>query len=101
MHKYHAKPTTVNGIRFASKRESERYQDLKLLQIAGEIDDLELQPRWDLHVKGVKVCRYVADFGYQQDGAFVVEDVKGVRLPLFKLKAKMLKAEYGITVLET
>ena len=100
-HKYHAKPTTVDGIRFASKRESTRYQDLKLLQIAGEIDDLELQPSFDLHVKRVKVCRYVADFRYQQDGKVVVEDVKGARLPLFKLKAKMLKAEYGITVLET
>ena len=47
-HKYNAIPTTVDGIRFASKREARRYLELKLLQKAGHISDLELQPRFRL-----------------------------------------------------
>lgn len=101
-HKYGAKRTTVDGITFDSKREAERYDELQLLVRAGQIHGLRLQPSWDLHVMGVKVARYVADFSYHvwAEGPVVVEDVKGMRTPMYRLKAKMLKAEYGIEIRE-
>jgi hypothetical protein len=78
----------------------------------GLITDLELQPRYPLYVCGIdttdlqanppiKVCTYVADFRYRRGGVSIIEDVKGLRLPLYKLKAKMLLAQYGIAILET
>lgn len=99
--KYHAVPTTVDGIRFASKKEAARYIDLKLLQIAGKIYNLELQPRYPLKIEGVLVSTYVADFSYTTNGKFVLEDVKGKPTPVYKLKKKLVKALYGIEILET
>jgi len=101
MSKYGAKRTTVDGITFASKKEAARYCDLKLMQHAGLIDDLELQPRFDLLVNSQKVCTYVADFIYTFGGKTVVEDVKGMKTPVYNLKKKLMKACYGIDVLET
>ena len=110
---YRAVPTVVHGFRFASKAESRRYQELLLLGQAGAIRNLELQPRFDLHVGGVKVGTYVADFRYEErawpDGVLwsslpewrdVLEDVKGVRTPVYAMKAKHMQAEYGITIRE-
>ena len=75
--KYHAVATVVDGIRFASKLEAARYRDLRLLLKAGEITDLELQPRYPIVVNGQSVCTYVADARYRtRDGALVVEDTK-------------------------
>jgi len=107
-HKYQAVATTVHGFRFASKAEARRYQDLLLIGMAGEIRNLELQPRFDLHVGGVKVATYVADFRYEErvSGAHqlpwrdVIEDVKGVRTPTYRMKQKHMVAEYGITIRE-
>lgn len=112
-HKYGAKPTTVDGIRFASKAEARRYGELKLLEKAGEIARLELQPKFDLHIaakvrgcpQGVrhpsKVCTYIADFSYiDRNGKAVYEDTKGFRTPVYRLKKKMVEKEYGITITE-
>jgi hypothetical protein len=113
-HKYGAKQTVVDGHTFPSKREAARYSELRLLEKAGEIDDLELQPSFDLHVAayvancppGVrsarKVARYVADFRYvvRLTGAVVYEDSKGFSTPVYKLKRKMVQAEYGIDIVE-
>lgn len=99
--KYGAVPTVVDGVRFASKREARRFRQLQLLARAGHINALELQPVYHLHaLGGVKVARYVADFRYldERTGLRVVEDVKGVKTPVFRLKAKWLKAQYGIEV---
>lgn len=102
MNKYHAQKTEVDGRIFASKREAARYQDLKLLERAGEIRDLVCQWRYALVVDGVHICHYVADFVYtEKDGKNVVEDCKGVRTPLYKLKAKLMFAIYKIKILET
>ena len=98
--KYGAQPTVVDGIRFASKREATRYGELSLMQTVGEIAGLVLQPAFDLHVNGVRVCKYVADFTYQRGEAVVVEDAKGVKTAVYKLKKRMVEAEYGITVVE-
>ena len=100
--KYHAIPTEVEGIRFASRMEARRYQELRLLEGAGEIRDLELQPRYPLRVNGRLICTYVADFRYWdvREGRHVVEDAKGVRTSTYKLKAKLMKAVYEIDVQE-
>lgn len=112
--KFRAKPTIVHGFRFASRAEARRYEELLLLGQAGEIRNLELQPRFDLHVDGVKVGTYVADFRYESkqivtmhEGGIgtwgwrgVVEDVKGVRTPVYRMKKKHVEAEYGITIRE-
>lgn len=99
--KFAAKPTVVDGVRFASKKEAKRYVELRLLERAGRIAGLELQPVYVLMVNGVKVCSYVADFRYREGGSLVVEDVKGFRTREYKLKKKLLLATHGIAILET
>lgn len=100
--KYRAVPTEVDGIRFASKREAARYCSLRIMEEAGVIFGLELQPKFALVVKGVKICDYVADFAYLNgDGKRVIEDAKGVKTPVYRLKKKLLKAIHDIEVLET
>lgn len=93
---------TADGILFASRAEMRRYEELRLLERGGEIDHLELQPRFPLVVNGVTVGTYVADFRYRdgRTGLVCVTDVKGVRTPLFRLKVKLVKALYGIDVIE-
>lgn len=100
--KYKAKPTEVDGITFASKGEAHRYRQLCLRVRAGEISDLELQPRFPLVVNGVNCGTYVADFRYVDTatGETVTEDFKGFRTPLFKMKSKLVRAIYGIAVVE-
>lgn len=102
-HKYGAKATTVDGIRFASKFESERYGYLKSLERAGVIRSLQLQPRYKLAVNGILICTYVADFSYEREGTdgnwtSVVEDAKGVETPEFKLKKKLMQAVLDIEI---
>ena len=95
VNKFGAVKTTIDGITFASKREGKYYADLKLMERAGEIHALELQPRFKCTVNGVKVCSYVADFAFREkDGRYRVWDVKGVETPVFKLKKKLMKAVY-------
>ena len=101
-HKYGAVATTTHGIRFASKAEAARYADLLLLSKAGRIQGLLLQPAYPLMVNGVTIGAYVADFCYYDRIAntHVIEDVKGVRTPLYRWKSKHLTAQYGYVVTE-
>lgn len=101
MSKYNAVKTVIDGIKFDSKKEGRRYSALKLLQQSGYISELSLQPKFDLIVNGVKIGFYKADFKYMEDGKEVIEDVKGMLTPVYKLKRKMIKAIYGITIFET
>ena len=104
--KYHALPTVVDGIRFASRAEARRYRELTLLARAGTIDTLELQPRYVLSASPtpapdrVKVGEYRADFRYRvaATGALVVEDVKGMDTPLSAWKRKHTGIQYDLTV---
>jgi hypothetical protein len=99
--KYHNVPVEVDGKPFDSTAEGTRYWELCRLQEAGEITDLETQPVFPLVVNGVKVAQYRADFRFKdRDGRIHVEDVKGVRTPVYKLKARMVKAIYGIDITE-
>lgn len=92
--KFRNKPTTVDGIRFASKLEAKRYGELKLLERAGAIRGLELQPRFKLSVDGHLICEYRGDFGYHEKQQRVVEDTKGYCTPDYIIKAKLMRAIY-------
>jgi len=104
--KYKAIPVTIDGYRFDSQAEGGRYRALKLLEHAGQITGLQLQPVFVL-APGVLVpgekrkrppIRYVADFSYtDSDGQRVVLDVKGVETPVFRIKLHLLALQ-GITV---
>lgn len=83
----------MDGRTFASKKEMRRYAQLKLLERAGEIENLELQPRFVLIPKPNKIS-YYADFKYTENGKEVIEDVKGYETQIFKLKHKMFKHFY-------
>lgn len=112
--KYGAEPTVVDGIRFDSKKEAARYAELKLLEKAGEIFGLRLQPEFPLHAHAPGAARrigvYVADFEYvteHETGGpagtetrLVVEDVKGFKTPLYRWKKKHVEAQYGIEIRE-
>lgn len=90
--KYGNKITVVDGIKFRSKGEADRYSELKLLQIAGHISDLKRQVKHNLEVEGIVVGTYTSDFEYAEDGQWVIEDFKGARTALFILKWNVLKA---------
>lgn len=99
--KYKAKRTEVNGYVFASKREAARYQDLLLLERAGEIESLELQPKYDFIVNGIKVGRFTGDFRYVEDGQLIVEDSKGYKVRDYPIRKKLMLACHGIKIRET
>ncbi len=116
--KYGARKVTVDGITFDSCKEAERYQQLKLLQRAGEIECLRLQVPFELlpaqyeqtdavYKRGSrkgepkrgrcieKSVVYLADFVYIEDGRRIVEDVKGMRTKDYILKRKLFRYRYG------
>lgn len=122
--KLNAQKTVVDGITFASKHEANRYCELKLLQRAGKITNLQWQVPYELipnqyetikeitktgKVKEKKVLieravKYIADFQYEKDGKTIVEDAKGFKggatYGVFVLKRKMMFWRYGIVVEE-
>ena len=103
-HKYGAKPTIADGIKFPSKKEAHRWLELKLLEKAGRITNLERQIKIPLQGKfgpimtdsGKSQRTYVADFRYVDwdlNGVVVIEDSKGMETPEFKLKKAILAAQ--------
>lgn len=99
--KYNAVKTYVDGIKFDSKFEAERYSILNVLLKGKVISDLQLQVAFPIIVNDIKICSYIADFVYFQDGNRIVEDAKGVKTPEYKLKKKLMKATMGIDIYET
>lgn len=70
--------------------------ELAALQRSRIIKDLKLQERFALHVKGELICTYVADFVYtDHDGRPVVEDVKGVKTDVYKIKKALFEVIYA------
>lgn len=95
--KYHNTKTEVDGIRFDSKKEANRYCELKLLERQGLIANLELQPVFVLQEGKGLTIKYKADFRYlEPDGNYVVEDVKskGTMTAVYRLKKKLLLKQY-------
>lgn len=105
--KYGAVKTVVDGITFPSKLEARRYGELKILELAGEITDLELQPEYELQPRfkfekrTIRPITYRADFRYTvvATGEVKVEDTKGVATEAFNLKKKMMLYVHGIKVI--
>jgi len=94
-HKFNAKPTTVDDTWFGSKREAARYQELKLLQKAGEVIFFLMQTPFRLPGK----IKYVTDFMiFWSDGNVTFEDVKGFMTPLSRNKIAMVEDLYEIEI---
>lgn len=104
--KYHAKKVELDGMVFDSMKEAARWRELVLEQRAGAIKDLRRQVKYELipaHkgvVRSERACAYIADFTYYRGGEFIVEDVKGVRTEVYKIKRKLMAAKYGIEIRE-
>ena len=92
--------TYYDGKKFDSKKECERYKELKSLGFS----KIDCQVKYPITINGVKVCSYIADFVYlNQFGKTVVEDVKSEmtrKLPVYRLKKKLMKAVYDIEIKE-
>lgn len=99
--KYRNTPTHLNGQRFDSKGEARRWQDLQLLERAGQITSLRRQVSHRLEVNGTLIAFYRSDFEYVERGKHVVEDFKGVRTPEYRIKRALMKACHGIEIFET
>jgi hypothetical protein len=104
--KYRNTKTEVDGIVFDSKKEAARWLELKALEASGKISRLCRQVRVPLKVNGVVVAHWVADFEYQESvlDPLVWEDVKSDytrKLPVYRLKKKLVKAIYGVDIKET
>lgn len=109
MSKYGNRKYQIDGHVFDSMREARRYQELKYLEKAGLISNLELQVPFELipaitHPKTGKTIqraiKYIADFVYQEDGETVVEDSKGYRTEVYRLKKKLFRWCYGLEIKE-
>lgn len=122
--KYRSKKVKVDGISFHSKKEAKRYKELKQLEKAGEISDLQLQVKYvlipaqrewtnEIYTKGRKKgcfkpgkiiereCVYIADFVYIVPGqGIIVEDTKGFRTKEYIIKRKLMLHVHGIRIRE-
>lgn len=99
-HKYGAVACEVDGIKFPSKREARRWSQLKLLERAGEIYDLQRQVPYVITIKGDKIGTYYADFVYSRPGkGHTIEDAKGRDTPLSKFKRKCVEAKYRCKII--
>ena len=103
MAKYNNTKIRVDGRLFDSKAEAARWQELSLLERAGEITELERQVEYELipKQKGERAVKYIADFRYvDHEGKTVVEDTKGVKTPVWIIKRKLMLRVHGIRVRE-
>jgi len=102
--KYGAVKTEVDNTVFDSKKEACRYKELRLLEKAGDITNLRLQVPYELIPKtkyGMPI-RYIADFVYNDSlGNVIVEDTKGVKTPVYRLKRRLIAEKYDIEIKET
>ena len=100
--KYNAIKQTYNGEIFDSKKELNRFMELEILLRAREISDLEVHPKFDVMVNGVKIGRYTADFRYKKGSDVIVEDVKSraTKTRDYVLRKKIL-ATYDPPVIST
>lgn len=101
--KFKAIPTVVEGIRFDSRGESVRYLELRNLERAGIIKNLERQPEFEIAINGKLCFKYRADYSYDEDGIRIIEDFKSdaTKTPVYRIKKKCVEAAYGIKIRET
>ena len=105
--KYRNNPIIIDGIRFDSTKEGHRWLELQTLQKAGVISNLQRQVKFELRPafydegKKIRAWVYQADFTYYENGEYIVEDVKGVKTPVYKEKRNQMLYIYGIKIKET
>lgn len=98
--KYKNKKTQVDMYLFDSVLEAKRYKQLALLERAGEIKNLKLQVPFLLQEsfrkngKTYRKIEYIADFVYEENGQTIVEDTKGIKTDVFKIKQKLFEYKY-------
>lgn len=99
--KYHARKVIIDGYKFDSIREGDRYCELKMLEEAHVITGLEIHPAFMLQEhfrhdgKMERAITYEADFRYEENGKVIVEDVKGMKTEVYKIKRKLFLKRYG------
>jgi hypothetical protein len=109
--KYKNEKIEIDNIKFDSKKEAKRYLELKQLERAGVIYNLklqvpfELQPSFKIGNKTIRAIIYVADFEYYTTDEFalynhIIEDTKGFRTEVYKLKKKLFAYKYGFEISE-
>ncbi len=108
MSKYNNQKIRVGGELFDSKREYNRWCELRLLERSGIICNLQRQVKFRLidsqktPERTERPCDYIADFVYyENDGSRVVEDCKGMRTDVYKIKRKLMLEKYNILIKET
>ena len=107
LNKYHNTKIIIDGIKFDSKKEGNRYKELKLLEKAGIIDNLklqvpfEVQPSFKYKNKTIRAITYKADFVYfnNEKNKMIIEDTKGMKTEVYKLKRKMMMYQ-GYEIIE-
>ena len=99
--KYHAQKTSVGGKTYDSKKEANRAMQLQYMEKAGLIHDLQEQVRFILQdgfvnneKKTIRPIYYFADFCYEKNGIKIVEDTKGVKTEVYKIKKKLFQYKY-------
>lgn len=108
--KYRNKKVIYDGLKFDSKKEAKRWNELKLLEKANEITELERQKRFELQPsytnnlgEHIRAITYIADFFYydKKKGIYIVEDVKGIKTDVYRLKKKLFEYVYpNLTIKE-
>lgn len=106
--KYRNNKVTYDRIIFDSKKEAQRYAELKMLERVGKIKELKRQVPFTLIPKICdqngkciqRACKYYADFVYMLNGKLVVEDTKGVRTAEYKIKKKLMLYQHNIIIKE-
>lgn len=107
--KYGNKKITIDGITFDSKKEANRYCELKILERGGVIFGLKTQKEFILipaqYIDGKcveRACKYKADFYYfdKEHGKYVVEDTKGFRTKDYIIKRKLMLYVHNIRIVE-
>ncbi len=107
MSKYNNRKIRVGGEVFDSKREYNRWRELRLLERSGIICNLQRQVKFRLidsqktSERTERPCDYIADFVYYENGSRVVEDCKGMRTDVYKIKRKLMLEKYNILIKET
>jgi hypothetical protein len=100
MSKYKSNKIIIDGIKFDSKKEGSRYIQLKALLDNNKISNLELQkeyilqPSYKKNGKTIRKISYFADFVYNENDKVIVEDVKGYKTEIYKLKKKIFEYKY-------
>ena len=96
-HKFRAIPTELDGIKFASRKEARRYRELRLLEKSGELLFFLRQVPFHLPANVKYVCDFLC---FWKDETVTVEDVKGIKMPMYVLKKKQVEAIYPIKIME-